>query len=376
MTNYIDGAEVAPLQQISSELDVVTAIRAAQRAQVDWARRPAIERADLVRTAFDDAEIARAAACGRDPLGVVGVILPRARAARTLKPWAAALLTAGNALVIKPSSRGADEVRALIPTLAKLPAGVCNIVFGAGEPVGRFLVEHPGVPAIAFAGTSETGRKIMAQAAPQLKRLHLKLGAKNAAIVLKDADLNAAARTLARWAFADGGVDPFAVGKILVQQDVFDAFLNLLTAAAPDAVDGSPDFDRWVALARAENGRVTGGAREGSRVTPALVSELTNCSEIHQTELLQPLVTINSIKYPADGVKWANTSPYGLAGAVWTANVELGRKLARQLIVGTAWVNGWFDPANPAPLGVGARASAAGLSDILDLGTRQTVVVG
>lgn len=389
VTNYINGAEVAPALGSPSELDVVNAIRAAQRAHDEWARARVTDRAARVRTwiasvhglneharAEIEVEIARAEAAAREPIGVVGVILPRVLVLRTLLPWAASLLTCGNTLVTKPSSRGADEVRGLFTSLGTLPAGVCNIVFGAREPVGRFLVEHPGVPAIAFAGSSESGRRVMAQAAPQLKRLMLSLGAKNAAIVLKDADLDRAAHVLSRAAFAHGGVDPYALGKILVQQDVFDDFAARFAAQAPPWLDTPAAFDHWIELARREDGKVTGGHREGGRLSPAIVRELTNCSEIHQTELLGPLVTLNSVKYPAEGVKWANTSPYGRAGAVWTANVELGRRLAKSLIVGTAWVNGWRDHAANPKLGHPARASAFGVAGPLELGTRATVVVG
>ena len=389
LLNFINGKEVGPATgQVSSELDVVHAVRAAHAAVEAWAKRPAPERAAAVESfaaglsdhaeglahaevtdaalspavarADVDAALAdvraRVAAVGDDaPVGVVGLIGARAAGVRTVLPHLGALLAAGNAVLFKPSSRATAVAAVIARALAEseIPAGVCNIVVGPGPVVGKFMVEHPGVPALLFFGRSATGRLVMAAASAQLKRLAMGLGAKNAALVLKDADLDLAIPHLIRGAFQRAGIDPLGLSKILVARELEDELLSRLRTAAAGAFALPTDadvarFNDAVALARRENGRVTGGEVDGRSVTPAVVHDLTHCSEIHQDELLVPLITVNAVKYAHEAVKWANTSPYGRAAAVFTRNVDLGLKLAGQLDVGTVWINQWGDHA-PGP---------------------------
>ena len=290
-------------------------------------------------------------------------------------------LVGGNTVLVKPSSRATAVVSALGPLLtdAQMPPGVCNIVFGPGETLGRFVCEHPGVAAIRLFGRADTGRAVVAAVSAQLKRTSLALGAKNAAIVLKDADLDRAAPGLVRAAFGRGGLDPWALSKILVAREIAPELLRRLRELAPPTLRLPTDedvarFARVVDLARREDGRLTGGEVDGRLVTPAIVGELTNCSEIHQDELFLPLLTVNEIKYAHEGVKWANSSPYGRAVAIFTANDASARKLADQLNVGTVWLNAWRDD-DVASFGRDQKASAFGEPDDLAFAQRPAVVV-
>ena len=416
-TNLINGLEMSPLVNAApSELDVVQAVRAASAAGEQWAQldpaaraavvgvwidaverdagqlaaieaaatgvEPDLARRDLARAVADARAAIVAAGTKNRPLGVVGLITARAMILRTILPRVASLLVGGNTVIIKPSSHHTEVVAALTPTLANagMPPGVVNVVFGPGATLGHFLCEHPGVPAIALTGRTETGRAVAAAAGPQLKRLSLALGAKNAAIVLKDADLDAAVPCLLRAAFARGGVDPFALTKILVAREIATELLARLRAQSPARVTlptahDAAVFAKYVALARAENGGLTGGVVEGREVSPAIVSELTHCSEIHQDELLVPLLTVNEIKYAHEGVKWANTAPFGRAAAVFTANDASARKLAGQLNVGTVWINGWFDQAASTGIGPDRKASGFGQPFAPDFAQAAAVVI-
>jgi len=422
----------------SGDLEVVQAIKAANDAFPDWASLKAVERsqilnrvADLIEQKLEALAQAESEDVGkpidlarkldipraawnfrffaskilhktemasdmdgealnyvlRQPVGVAGLISPWNLPLYLLTWKIAPALAFGNTCVCKPSEFTSKTAFLLGEILneAGVPKGVCNIVFGRGEPAGSMLVKHPGVPLISFTGGTATGEKIQALAASNVKKLSLELGGKNATIVLKDVDLGKVVPEVARAAFLNSGEICLCGSKILVQEDIYKEFVSKFVEHVKTLKVGDPleagtfmgplvskqHFDKVQSLLAAavkDGGKVIlGGAapqlpgalRNGYYMSPTIIDDLTNCSEIHQTEIFGPVVTINSFKYAKDAVKWANNSPYGLSASVWTKDISLAHKIAADLKVGTVWVNTWMKRDLRMPFG-GMKASGLG----------------
>lgn len=322
----------------------------------------------------------------RQPVGVAGLISPWNLPLYLLSWKIAPALAFGNTVVCKPSEFTSKSASLLgrILNEAGVPKGVCNIILGKGDPAGSYLVQHPGVPLISFTGGTATGQKIQAMAAPYVKRLSLELGGKNATIVLKDADLTKIIPDIARSSFLNSGEICLCGSKILVQEDIYKEFTQKFVDYVKTLKVGDPlskdsfmgplvsqqHFDKvqsLIEVAKKDGGKIlTGGKPElpdelknGYYINPTVIDDLTHCSELHQTEIFGPVVTINSFKYPHEAVKWANNSPYGLSASVWTKNLTLAHKLAAGLKVGTVWINTWLKRDLRMPFG-GAKASGLG----------------
>lgn len=422
----------------STELDVVQAIQAAQKAFGDWSATKAVDRAkilnriaDLVEENLEALALAETGDVGkplslskamdiprvawnfryfasailqkhematdmdgvalnyvlRQPIGVCGLIAPWNLPLYLLSWKIAPALACGNTVVCKPSEFTSKTAFLLgdILNRAGLPKGVCNIILGRGEPAGSFLVSHPGVPLISFTGGTATGEKIQKLAAPHFKKLSLELGGKNATIVFKDAELKKVIPQVARSSFLNQGEICLCGSKILVQEEIFEEFCAEFGKHVDSLVVGDPldektfmgplvskqHFDKVssaIALAKKENGRfIAGGAppdlsgelKNGYYLRPTVIKDLTNCSEIHQTEIFGPVVTVNSFKYAHEAAKWANNSPYGLAASIWTKDLQRAHKVAADLKVGTVWVNTWLERDLRVPFG-GQKASGLG----------------
>jgi aminomuconate-semialdehyde/2-hydroxymuconate-6-semialdehyde dehydrogenase len=437
----INPATAAKIYELpdSDEVDVVQAVHAAQSAFAKWSARPALERsrilnrvADLIDERREDLARAESLDVGkplelsrtldipraawnfrffasailhkhematdmdgeainyvlRQPVGVAGLIAPWNLPLYLLSWKIAPALACGNTAVCKPSEFTSKTAYLLASILneAGLPKGVCNMVFGKGDPAGSYLVRHPGVPLISFTGGTVTGEKIQTLAAPHFKKLSLELGGKNAAIVMKDVDLDKVVPQIARAAFLNQAEICLCASKILVQDEIHDEFVKRFAAHVEQLKVGDPmaegtfmgplisraHYDKVVScleLAKKENGRVVAGGgapedlpealREGYFLRPTVIDELTACSELHQTEIFGPVVTVNSFKYAHDAVKLANNSPYGLSASVWTKNLSQAHKIAAGLKVGTVWVNTWLKRDLRVPFG-GMKASGLG----------------
>lgn len=422
----------------SNEVDVVMAIKAAQSAFEDWAETKAAERsrilnrvADLIDKNISELALAESADVGktlqlattmdipraalnfrffasailhkqematdmdgeafnyvlRQPVGVAGLIAPWNLPLYLLTWKIAPALACGNTVVCKPSEWTSHTAHILgrILNEAGVPKGVCNMVFGKGDPVGSYLVRHPGVPLISFTGGTATGEKIQTMAAPYVKKLSLELGGKNATIILKDVDIKKIVPMIARASFLNQGEICLCGSKILVQEDIYKEFTEELVKYVEGLKVGDPllpetflgpivsqtQYDKVLSLlevAKKDGGKVVAGGvkpdlpeelQGGYYLRPTLIHELTNCSEIHQTEIFGPVVTLNSFKYPHEAVKWANNSPYGLSASIWTGNLTLAHKLAAGLKVGTVWINTWMRRDLRVPFG-GMKASGIG----------------
>lgn len=323
----------------------------------------------------------------RRPVGVAGLISPWNLPLYLLTWKIAPAIACGNTVVCKPSEFTSKTAFLLGSILneAGVPHGVVNMIFGKGDPAGSYLVKHPGVPLISFTGGTATGEKIQTLAAGHVKKLSLELGGKNPTIVLKDADLDKVIPQIARGSFLNSGQICLCGSKILVQEDIYKEFVSQFAKYVDSLVVGDPmdaktfmgplvskpHYDKVLSMleaAKKDGGKVVaGGTRPdlgqkfagGYFLRPTVIDDLTQCSEIHQTEIFGPVVTVSSFKYPHEAVKWANNSPYGLSASIWTKNLTLAHKIAADLDVGTVWVNTWLKRDLRVPFG-GMKASGIG----------------
>jgi acyl-CoA reductase-like NAD-dependent aldehyde dehydrogenase len=323
----------------------------------------------------------------RLPVGVAGLISPWNLPLYLLSWKIAPAIAVGNTVVCKPSELTPTTATMLGEILneAGLPPGVVNIVHGRGDVAGQTLVNHPGVPIISFTGGTATGEKIQATAAPRFKKTSLELGGKNATIILKDVVLEKVVPQIVRSSFLNQGQICLCGSKILVQQDIYEEFLTQFTEATKAIVVGDRQdprtfmgplisrahFDKVqgaVAQARTDGGRILCGEeplelpaalKGGYFMRPVIIADLSNCSELHQTEIFGPVVTVMPFKYPPEAIKWANNSPYGLSASIWTNDLSKAHRLAREVDAGTVWVNTWLKRDLRVPFG-GVKASGIG----------------
>lgn len=324
----------------------------------------------------------------RQPVGVAALISPWNLPLYLLTWKIAPALAMGNTVVCKPSELTPKTAFLLSEVMneVELPKGVCNIVFGTGPDAGQALVEHPGVPLISFTGGTATGEKISKSAAPFFKKLSLELGGKNSAIILKDADLKRAVLGTVRSSFLNQGEICLCTSRILVQEDIYQQFISEFTREVDELIVGDPmqvgtfmgplvskphfeKVQKALNQALEEKGKLVAGAKGdnelkekfkgGFFMRPKVIADLTNCSDLHQTEIFGPVVTVQTFKYPADAVKLANTTPYGLCATLWTQDLSKAHKLSQNLQVGTVWVNTWLQRDLRMPFG-GQKASGLG----------------
>ena len=302
----------------------------------------------------------------REPIGVVGQVAPW-----NYPLWMAIwkigpALAAGNSVVLKPASATPlTTVRlAELAFEAGVPAGVLNVVTGPGDVVGSAIAAHEDVDLISLTGDSETGRRIQALAAGNLKRVHLELGGKAPFIVLGDADIESAARGATAGALINGGQDCTAATRAYVARPVYDAFLARTkdlfeSVRVGDPFDASTDLgtlisdtqvarvDGFVQRAREAGATVvTGGFRpdvpglpEGAFYAPTIVANCAQDSEIVQQEVFGPVLAVLPVDSPEEALEKANDTKYGLAASIWTRDVFRAMEAARVLNFGHVQVN-------------------------------------
>lgn len=316
----------------------------------------------------------------REPIGVVGAIAP------WNYPFMMALwklgpaLAAGNAAVIKPAPNTpitTIEV-AKIALESGLPAGLINVVTGHGD-VGEALCTHPDVGMISFTGSTRTGRRVAELASPLVKRVTLELGGKAPFVVFADADVEAAARGAIPAAFMNTGQDCTAATRFYVQDEVFDGFLERFTELTKkirmggpfDEIDLGPlvsdvqrqKVDSYVQAARQQGIQVaTGGflpEGPGFFYPPTILVEAPQAASCVQEEIFGPVVTVNRFSDEAEAIALANGVPYGLAGSVWTLNVQRAMRMSAAMACGTVWINDHLPLASEMPHG-GFKQSGIG----------------
>ena len=300
----------------------------------------------------------------REPVGVAGLITPWNAPLPITAFKAAAALCVGNTCVVKPSEKAPMSVNALAQIMAEaeLPPGVFNIVHGPGEPTGRCLVEHPGVDVIAFTGGSPTGTRILQASAAHIKRVGLELGGKSANIIFADADFERALDAALLMIFGSNGEACFSGSRILVERSIYDAFVDRFVERTKNIVVGDP-FDEtteigplisqdhlkhvMAMLQRAqEQGAVPrcGGKRPNDRprgyyLQPTVLTEVGNHMEIAREEVFGPVAVIMPFSSEQQAVAMANDSRYGLAGFVWSRDVERAMSVGQRIRAGAISIN-------------------------------------
>jgi aldehyde dehydrogenase (NAD+) len=318
----------------------------------------------------------------REAVGVVGAIVPWNVPLFTIMLKLGPALAAGATVVVKPAPETPLDANILAECLAEagLPKGVVNIL-PAGREVGEHLVRHPDVDKIAFTGSTVAGRKIASLCGEQLKRYTLELGGKSAAIFLDDADIAASVAGVLPAALMNNGQACVAQTRILASRSKYDQVVDALAAAVgamkvgepldPETAVGPLVADRqrarvegYIAKGREEGARVVvGGGRpagfdRGWYVEPTVFADVTNQMTIAREEIFGPVLSVIPYDSPEEAVRIANDSDYGLSGSVWTADVQTGLDIARQVRTGTYTVNG-FAMEFSAPFG-GFKQSGVG----------------
>jgi acyl-CoA reductase-like NAD-dependent aldehyde dehydrogenase len=291
----------------------------------------------------------------REPLGVVGLITPW-NFPMNIASWKLGpALACGNTVVLKPAE--ATPLSALrlaeIALDAGIPEGVVNVVVGPGRVVGQRLVEHPDVAKIGFTGSTEVGTGVMRDAAGTIKRVTLELGGKSANVVFADADLEKAAAAAPYAVFGNAGQDCCARSRILVQESVYDDFLDRLAAAAGGVKVGDPEdpstemgplisAEHREKVASYVDGNVAfrGEAPEGRGFWfPCTLVEASNDDRVAREEVFGPVAAVIPFADEEEAVRIANDTPYGLSGSIWTENGARALRVARGIDSGVLSIN-------------------------------------
>ena len=332
-----------------------------------------------------------------EPLGVTAHIVPwnfpLGMAIRSLAP----ALAAGCTAVLKPaeqSSLSALKFAELLPD-AGFPKGVVNVVTGYGEEAGEALVRHPLVRGITFTGSVETGRKILAGAAPGIKPVVLELGGKNPMIVFADADLDRAVADALAGSFENCGQVCSSSSRYLLEPAIREDFLGMLAAKA-EALNVGPGMDNpdigpivsseqyekvtgYVARGSADGARLrTGGNRprhlqRGYFIAPTIFDRVDPSAAIAREEIFGPVGVALDIEGEEQAVGLANGLGYGLAAGIYTSDISRALRLARRIQAGSIWINGWWMAGVQAPTGgmkdsgIGRERGLAGIRNYLQI---------
>ena len=321
----------------------------------------------------------------REPIGVVGQVVPWnfpfLMAAWKLAP----ALAAGDTVVLKPSSTTTLSLLVLMELIQDvIPKGVVNLVTGKGSTAGEFLKNHPDLDKLAFTGSTAVGRDIALAAAEKLIPATLELGGKSANIILDDADIEKALEGAQLGILFNQGQVCCAGSRIFVQEGIYDEFIKKLikkfenikigNPLDPTTVIGSQIDARqvktildYVEIAKQEGGVIlTGGVKytengcdKGNFVRPTLITNVKNTCRVSQEEIFGPVAVVIKFKTDDEVIAQANDSEYGLGGAVFTKNINRALRLAREIQTGRVWINTYNQIPEHAPFG-GYKKSGIG----------------
>jgi betaine-aldehyde dehydrogenase len=322
----------------------------------------------------------------REPIGVCVGIVPWNFPFQITAWKVAPALAAGNTVILKPASQTPLSALALgkIALEAGLPAGALNILTGPGSTIGPVLATHPAVGKISLTGETSTGATIMKLAADGIKRLSLELGGKSPSLIFSDADLEQAVTASLTAIFFNAGQMCAARSRILVQEEMHDAFVEAMAAKAKQLRLGNP-LDRsthvgplisndqvvrvsqYVSIGLSEKARlVLGGDRpsdpalsRGSFYLPTIFDGVRNDMTIAREEIFGPVASIIPFHNEEEAIRLANETSYGLAATIWTGDVKRAHRVARQIRAGGVWVNTNMTLFNETPFG-GYKASGMG----------------
>jgi gamma-glutamyl-gamma-aminobutyraldehyde dehydrogenase len=362
-------------------LDMGKPIRYSLAVDVPSTARTVAWYAEAIDKVYD--EIAPTPACAlalitREPMGVIGCIVPwnypMIMAAWKLGP----ALATGNSVVLKPSEKSPYTALRLaeLALEAGLPPGVLNVVPGYGHEAGEALALHGDVDAVGFTGSTRVGRKMLEYAGrSNLKRIYNELGGKSAFVVFDDfADVERAAKTAAGSVFFNQGESCNAPSRVLVHESIADRFVEIVAAEAPnyraaDPLDAATEMGamvdegqlktvlRYIDAGKAEGARTVAGgmrARESSGgfyVEPTVFDRVSNEMTIAREEIFGPVLGIIRFKTEAEAIAIANASSYGLQASVWSDNINRAHRVARALRAGTVHVNSYDEDDITVPFG-------------------------
>ena len=294
----------------------------------------------------------------REPLGVVGMIVPW-NFPLTIASWKLApALAAGNTVVLKPAELTPLSALELerIALEAGLPEGVLNVVVGPGSVCGQRLVEHPDVAKIAFTGSTEVGRGIAAGAAATIKRVTLELGGKSANVVFADADLAAAAASAPMAVFGNAGQDCCARSRILVERPALDEFMDALRGEVEGIRVGDPEHEETQMGPLISAGQrekvasyvpddapvaIRGSAPDGPGYwyPPTVLAPVSNDEPASREEIFGPVACVIPFEGEEEAVRLANDTIYGLSGSIWTRDGARALRVARAIETGVISIN-------------------------------------
>ena len=291
----------------------------------------------------------------------------------------------GNTVVCKPSELTpltADLLMRVIDEVG-LPPGVVNLIHGNGNS-GSILTGSPDVDLVSFTGGTSTGAKVAQSASPQFKKLSLELGGKNASIVFSDCDLEETVKGVTRAAFLNQGQVCLCGSRILVEDSIYNQFMELFIESVESMVIGDPMDDGtelgalisrqhldkvegYVSLALEEGGQVVTGGRPclpkelegGNWMSPTVITGLGTETRCSTEEVFGPFVTVHRFNSEDEAIEIANNTSYGLAGSIWTSDLEKGKRVAENIHSGMVWVNTWLHRDLRVPFG-GVKDSGVG----------------
>ena len=320
------------------------------------------------------------------PVGV-GALIPPWNLPLYLLSWKVApAIGMGNTVVCKPSELTpltADLMMRVIDEVG-LPAGVVNLVHGEGAGAGAPLVSHSDVDLVSFTGGTSTGEKVAASAAPAFKKLSLELGGKNASIVFADCDMDSTVAGVVRAGFLNQGQVCLCGSRVLVEDSAYAEFRDRFVDAVEAMRIGDPSEEStdlgaliseehlakvqgYVELAKQEGGvLLTGGTpclpsgfEGGNWMVPTVIEGLSPDSRCSTEEIFGPVVTLHPFGSEDEAVAIANNTRYGLAGSVWTSDLDKGRRVSEAIDTGMVWVNTWLHRDLRVPFG-GVKDSGVG----------------
>ncbi|MGH8207255.1 MAG: aldehyde dehydrogenase family protein, partial [Steroidobacteraceae bacterium] len=310
----------------------------------------------------------------REPIGVVGQVVPWNFPVMFTSWKLGPALAAGNCVVMKPAEITPLTSLKIAELMAEagVPDGVVNMVPGLGAVAGQYIAEHPKIGKISFTGSTATGRRIVQASAANLKKIQLELGGKGANIVFDDADLTAAINGSAYAIFHNQGQACIAGSRLMLHERIADEFLERFIALARSIRLGNPldlntemgpltstlHRDRvlsYVSIAREQGGQVITGGKgpdnaalsKGFYIEPTVVRARNSRDRIAQEEVFGPFVTVLTFANDEEALAIANDTEYGLGGGLWTRDIARAHRFAREMHSGMIWIN-TYKRAHPA----------------------------